>query len=226
MTIETLNILAIISLILQTMHLSCKTTTLNWLGFLGFIFYPIVILTLNTIYNKCSLAEKKIYIKNSIIYSITLLIINSILLFTKKEFNYTNIIDNNLFLSFLIFIAIKKLFMSLKSSRLSTKCNSFFILIIIVSLYLSVGNNMLYLCLFAIFHKFDDNILLRNLCIILLSITNPILTGNFYSMGILLSIVFLSELKPYKLKTNITYKTYIKLLLIAIMVSNITKILI
>lgn len=222
MNINTLNLFALISLIFQIANTFIKTNGVSWLGFFGFICYPIVILTLSQLYTNSTLTDRKKYIKTSIIYSIILLLSNFILLLLKNELSYTNLLENNLFLSFIIFIAIKKICLSLKSNRLSTKCNSFFFLLIITSLYLSVGNNMLFLCLFLVFDK-SKNKLNRNILIVLLSIINPFLTGNLYSMGILLSIVFISENKTNTTKQTLNYKSYTKLLFASILISSIIK---
>lgn len=225
MTTVILNIIAIISLLTQALHSSNNFNFPDWFGFFGFMFYPIVILLFVERYNSCSLEYKPVFIKRSIFYSLSLLLLNTGLLFLEKEASSINLVHNNIFLSFLVFIYAKKLFRSINSKRLSKKCNSLFLILLIISVYLPLDNNFLCLCLFFIFDKINNSKLFKNISIILLSIFNPILKSNFYSMGIFLSLIFINEYKPCQTKNRLDSNTYVLFVFIFIAISNISKIL-
>lgn len=223
MNIDILNVVAVLSLLAQMLRSSTLIKSPDWLGFLGFIFYPIVILSITEKYGSCSVEEKKLFVNKSIKYSILLLLTNMTLMILKKEITYATLFCNNLFLSFLVFTSIKKLVELLKSNRLSEKCNSLFALLLITSLYVPFDNNFLCIGLYYIFSKFSNKKLYRNITIIILSLLNPLLTGNFNSMGILLSVIFINELKQSNSKKLLSYKKYLLLVFIFLFISIATK---
>lgn len=223
MNLYILNTVCVVSLILQMLHPYIKSTTYSSVGFLGFICYPIFTFILVNSYLNSLEKEKKLFIKNILIYSVLLISINAIALLLLSDFSYLDLIDNNLFLSFSMFLLVDLMLTSIKTKRLTAKCNISMLLLFILALYICVNDNVLYFLLFFIFIRFKDNNLLKNISLIILGILYPLISGNIYSMGILLSIPFLYE---FNLPKEYNHLKFNKFLFISISIFNISKILI
>lgn len=194
--------------------------------YLGFICYPIVILCLDSMYCNLSLHEKNKFLKNISIYCISLLLLNTLLLLVFNKFSLTQLIDSNLFLSFLVFLTLKKLVNLSQTKRLSLKCNIYFLILLIATLYIPIGDNLLYILLFLIFYKLKNKTLVRNISLLIAGIIVPILTTNIYLMGCVLSLIFIHELNTDNTNTKLRYDNYNKVLFICILLLNIIKIVI